>query len=214
MIKTFSLSVLFLGLICSSLASHVPEDDEQDPNEFVDSILTIAVKKIHEQGAISIPGKHKVGPFGLLTIQDVAILGIQNISRRGEAHIRGVEESGIIYVNTSFTLTNIRANSSFVVNLPMKGAMRVTATSTIARIDLTVRAQYNPAKGTLTPEAVHIDSFSGVVTVVKGLGPFNPIVEKMTTITADVLERIIAKILNITIEHTIDGLVITIPQEY
>lgn len=91
MIKNVYLSTLFLGLICSSIGSHVPEDDEQDPNAFVDSILNIAVKKIHQQGVIEVPGVHKIGPFGVLTIQDVAILGIQNISRLGEAHIKGVE---------------------------------------------------------------------------------------------------------------------------
>lgn len=117
-------------------------------------------------------------------------------------------------MNTSFTLTDIRAKSSFVVNLPVRGAMRVTATTTIARIDLTIRAEYNPSQATLKPDAIHIDSFSGVVTEVKGLGPFNPIVEKMTTITADVLEKIIAKILNITIKRSINGLIINVPQEY
>lgn len=92
MIKTIYLCALLLGVFSSPCRSeHLPEDDEQDPNAFVDSILSTAVEKIHQQGVIPIPGEHKFGPFGLLTIKDIHLLEIENISRRGDSFIRGDE---------------------------------------------------------------------------------------------------------------------------
>ena len=92
MIKTIYLFILLLGFVSLSCkAEHLPEDDEQDPNAFVDSIFSTAVEKIDQQGAISIPGEHKVGPFGVLTIKDTYLLDIENISRRGDSYIKGDE---------------------------------------------------------------------------------------------------------------------------
>lgn len=72
---------------------------------------------------------------------------------------------------------------------------------TVKRIRLRIRLYFMPLKEVLNITKFEMKEFRGVDVTISGLGPLNPILEKMILITSDILENLVTKYIEETIEQ-------------
>lgn len=82
---------------------------------------------------------------------------------------------------------------------------------TIKRMKFGIKLYFNPVAQILNINKFQMDEFRGLDVKVAGLGAFNPTIEKMVTITTDILENLVTKYISDTIEQFTQSSVYHIP---
>lgn len=81
----------------------------------------------------------------------------------------------------------------------------------VDQIRLRIRLFFLPMQHQLNITKFQLQEFKGVDVTLSGMGPFNPILEKMITITSDILENLVIKYIGETIEQFTQSTIYQVP---